>query len=159
MNNSLSIVGTVGGLFSCKKIDESIVQCPHLNSYQELNNTLCYMHLTNERDRKVSLFFYTKNKLMEELLMTTFDKYTFKQLLATTLREKEDGYVFNEIFNRYPSIQELLEITEEELLQIKGIGKVKAQQIIAALKLTRMLPTTAEEKTIHILHNLYEKCV
>ena len=67
--------------------------------------------------------------------MTTFDKYTFKQLLATTLREKEDGYVFNEIFTRYTSIQELLEITEEELMQIKGIGKVKAQQIVAALQL------------------------
>lgn len=94
----------------------------------------------------MSLFFNTKNKLMEELIMKTFDKYTFKQLLAATLREKEGGYVFNEIFNRYPSIQELLEITEEELMQIKGIGKVKSQQIIAALKLTRMLPTTAEER-------------
>lgn len=78
--------------------------------------------------------------------MNTFDKYTFKLLLATTIREKEDGYVVNEIFSRFPSIQELLEVTEEELMQIKGIGKVKAQQIIAALKLARMNPTPIEER-------------
>lgn len=78
--------------------------------------------------------------------MNTFDKYTFKLLLATTIREKEDGYVVNEIFSRFQSIQELLEVTEEELKQIKGIGKIKAQQIMAALKLARMNPTPAEER-------------
>lgn len=78
--------------------------------------------------------------------MNTFDKMTFKLLLATTIREKEDGYVVNEIFSRFPSIQELLEVTEEELLQINGIGKVKAKQIIAALKLARMNPTSVENR-------------
>ncbi|MDC3418611.1 RadC family protein [Aquibacillus salsiterrae] len=76
----------------------------------------------------------------------TFDKMTFKVLLATTMREKEDGYVVSEIFNRYPSIQELLDVTEEELLTIKGIGKVKAKQIVAALKLARMQPTPVEDR-------------
>jgi DNA repair protein RadC len=78
--------------------------------------------------------------------MNTFDKMTFKLLLATTIREKEDGYVVNEIFNRFPSIQELLEVTEEELLQISGIGKIKAKQIIAALKLARMNPSPVENR-------------
>jgi len=78
--------------------------------------------------------------------MNTFDKFTFKLLLATTIHEKEDSYVVNEIFSRFPSVQELLEVTEEELLSIKGIGKVKAQQIIAALKLARMNPTPIEER-------------
>jgi|GEM_PF-4617427 len=45
-----------------------------------------------------------------------FDKLTFKSLLAATIREKEDSYVVNEIFNRFPSIQDLLEVTEEEIL-------------------------------------------
>ncbi|CAM3489576.1 DNA repair protein RadC [Aeromicrobium ponti] len=76
----------------------------------------------------------------------TFDKMTFKVLLATTMREKEDGYVVSEIFNRYPSIQELLEVTQEELLTIKGIGNVKAKQIVAALKLARMQPTPVEDR-------------
>ncbi|MFB6466465.1 DNA repair protein RadC [Cytobacillus sp. Hz8] len=78
--------------------------------------------------------------------MNTFDKMTFKLLLATSIREKEDGYVVSEIFSRFPSIQELLEVTEEELLQINGIGKVKAKQIIAALKLARMNPTPVENR-------------
>lgn len=89
--------------------------------------------------------------------MNTFDKFTFKLLLATTIREKENGYVVNEIFNRYPSIQELLEVTEEELLQINGIGKVKAQQIIAALKLARMNPSPVEDRfTIRSPQDAYD---
>ncbi|WP_456273838.1 RadC family protein [Bacillus sp. AK031] len=79
-------------------------------------------------------------------MTTQFDKFTFKMLLATTIREKDDSYIVSEIFTRFPSIQELLEITEEELLAIKGVGKVKAQQIIAALKLARLNPSTAEER-------------
>ncbi|WP_313150479.1 RadC family protein [Lysinibacillus capsici] len=78
--------------------------------------------------------------------MTTINENTFKSLIATTLREKEDGYILSEIFTRYPSIQELLDVTEEELLNIKGIGKTKAQQIIAALQLARMNPVTTEER-------------
>ena len=69
-----------------------------------------------------------------------------KTLMATTLREKEDGYILSEIFTRYPSIQELLQLTEEELLRIKGIGKAKAQQIMAALHLARMNPVTTEQR-------------
>ncbi|POZ55056.1 hypothetical protein LYSIN_03353 [Lysinibacillus sphaericus] len=78
--------------------------------------------------------------------MTTINQNTFKSLIATTLREKEDGYILSEIFTRYPSIQELLDVTEEELLNIKGIGKIKAQQIIAALQLARMNPVTTEQR-------------
>lgn len=95
----------------------------------------------------MSLLFSSYQTKMEEFIMNnTFDKMTFKVLLATTMREKEDGYVVSEIFNRYPSIQELLEVTEEELLLIKGIGKIKAKQIIAALKLARMNPYPVEQR-------------
>ncbi|WP_084414116.1 RadC family protein [Salibacterium aidingense] len=78
----------------------------------------------------------------------TIDKMTFKNLLATTTREKEDSYVVNEIFTRYPSVKELLDVTEEELLQIKGIGTVKAKQIVAALKLARMNTSASDERFI-----------
>ncbi|GEL78682.1 RadC family protein [Tenuibacillus multivorans] len=87
----------------------------------------------------------------------SMDKMTFKHLLATTTREKEDSYVVNELFTRYPSIQELLDVTEEELLQMNGIGKVKAQQIIAALQLARMNPNPSEERfTIRSPEDAYE---
>ncbi|WP_042375644.1 RadC family protein [Neobacillus jeddahensis] len=79
-------------------------------------------------------------------MINQLDKFTFKLLLATTIHEKEDGYIVSEIFSRFPSIQEVLDVTEEELLVIKGIGKVKAQQIIAALKLARLNPSTTEQR-------------
>ncbi|MEI5908363.1 DNA repair protein RadC [Bacillus spongiae] len=50
------------------------------------------------------------------------------------MREKEDGYVVSEIFNRYPSIQELLDVTEEELLTIKGIGIRSSEDAYTFLK-------------------------
>ena len=77
-----------------------------------------------------------------------FDKGMFKSLLTTTLREKDNSYIVSELFNRYPSIQELLDVTEEELVAIKGIGKVKAQQIVSALKLARMNPNCAETASL-----------
>jgi DNA repair protein RadC len=80
------------------------------------------------------------------MMTNQLDKMTFKFLFATTIREKDDSYIVSEIFSRFPSIQELLDVTEEELLAIKGIGKVKAQQIIAALKLARLNPSAAEER-------------
>ncbi|WP_339217733.1 JAB domain-containing protein [Ornithinibacillus sp. FSL M8-0202] len=87
----------------------------------------------------------------------SIDKITFRNLLATTTREREDSYVVNELFSRYPSIQELLDVTEEELLQIKGIGKVKAKQIIAALQLARMNPCPVEQRfTIRSPQDAYE---
>lgn len=87
----------------------------------------------------------------------SIDKITFRNLLATTAREKEDSYVVNELFSRFPSIQELLDVTEEELLQIKGIGKVKAKQIIAALQLARMNPCPVEQRfTIRSPQDAYE---
>src|SRR5699024_4318064 len=90
-------------------------------------------------------------------MQNSIDKVTFKNLLAITTREKEDSYVVNELFTRYPSIQELLDITEEELLQIKGIGKVRALQIIAALQLARMNPSPVEDRfTIRSPEDAYE---
>lgn len=86
----------------------------------------------------------------------SIDKNTFRNLLATTTREKEDSYVVSELFSLYPSILELLNVTEEELLQIKGIGKVKSKQIIAVLQLARMNPNPVEQLfTIRSLEDAY----
>ena len=70
----------------------------------------------------------------------TYDLSSLKGLLAAdTLCEKPCGYVIEEIFTRFPSVTELLDATEQELTEIKGIGKVKARQIISAIQLARML--------------------
>jgi DNA repair protein RadC len=91
------------------------------------------------------------------MMMKMYDILAFKTLLANTLRERPDGYVVREIFTRFSSIQELLEVTEEELMSIKGIGKIKAQQIISALKLACMMPMPTEHSyTIRSPHDAYE---
>lgn len=86
-----------------------------------------------------------------------FNKTIFKSLFATSIREEENSYIINEIFTRHESLQTLLSVTEEELLEIKGVGKVKAKQIIAALQLARLNPSLAEERfTIRSPEDVYE---
>jgi hypothetical protein len=70
---------------------------------------------------------------------TFYDLTSLKNLLADTLREKPCGYVIEEIFARFPSVPELLDATEQELSIIKGIGKVKARQIVSAMLLAKTL--------------------
>jgi len=65
--------------------------------------------------------------------------HNLRHLLIQSLREKPNSYIVNEILNRFPSIPDLLDITVEELMAIDGIGKIKAQQIIAMLKLSHVI--------------------
>lgn len=81
----------------------------------------------------------------EEYIITIINENTFKSLIAATLRENEDSYILLENFTRYPAIQELLDVKEEELLDIKDMGKIKARPIITALQLARMTPVTSEQ--------------
>jgi len=69
---------------------------------------------------------------------------TIKSLFAQTLAERPDSYIVEELFTRFPSITDLMTVTEQELMQIKGIGKVRAKQILAALELAKKLNAPAE---------------
>lgn len=62
-----------------------------------------------------------------------------KHLLAISIREKPGSYIIEEIFARFPTTEELIEVTEQELTLIKGIGQMKALQILSALKLAQTL--------------------
>ncbi|GIP35981.1 DNA repair protein RadC [Paenibacillus sp. J2TS4] len=66
-----------------------------------------------------------------------------KSLLGDAIAEKPGSYIVDEIFKRFPTMQELMNITEYELLSIKGIGKVRAKQVIATLQLARRLSRPA----------------
>lgn len=69
--------------------------------------------------------------------------YNFKLLLANSLREKPDSYVMEQLFSLFPRAEDLIDATEQELISIKGIGQIKAQQILAALKLAQALTISA----------------
>ncbi|MEK5394295.1 hypothetical protein [Paenibacillus sp. FSL K6-2859] len=62
-----------------------------------------------------------------------------KSLLTESLREKQGSYLIEEIMNRFPSVSDLIEVTEQELVSISGVGTHKARQITAILKLARTL--------------------
>lgn len=64
---------------------------------------------------------------------------TIKSLLGDALAEKPGSYIVNELFDRFPTVQELMNVTEFELLSIKGVGRVRAKQVIATLQLARRL--------------------
>ncbi|MGN7384092.1 RadC family protein [Paenibacillus sp. SAFN-117] len=68
---------------------------------------------------------------------------TIKSLLCDAIAEKPGSYIVDAIFDRFPTVQELMNATEYELLSIRGIGKVRAKQITAALQLARRLSKPA----------------
>lgn len=69
-----------------------------------------------------------------------------KTLLTQSLREKAGSYIIEALFNRFPTPTDLVDATEQELTSIKGIGKMKALQILSTLRLAHTL--TARETPI-----------
>ncbi|MFC3746806.1 DNA repair protein RadC [Paenibacillus sp. GCM10012306] len=62
-----------------------------------------------------------------------------RQLVSESLRESNDSYTIQELFERFPTATELMDVSEQQLISIKGIGKGKARQIIDMLKLAKAL--------------------
>lgn len=71
------------------------------------------------------------------------NQFELRSLLADSLREKPSSYIIDQIFSLCRTREELIEVTEQELTSIKGIGHMKARQILAALKLAQVLAVTS----------------
>ncbi|WP_438498113.1 RadC family protein [Paenibacillus sp. IHBB 3054] len=71
--------------------------------------------------------------------MLTKRNIELKSLLTDSLREKQGSDLIEELMNRFPSASDLIEVTEQELVSINGVGPHKARQIVAILRLTRTL--------------------
>ncbi|THF73864.1 RadC family protein [Cohnella fermenti] len=80
--------------------------------------------------------------------MNNARKQTYKDLLANTLREDANGYLIGELTTRYPNPGALIDVTEQELMSIKGIGTSKAKQIIAAVQLVKEFAAPLPEPTV-----------
>ncbi|RUT39401.1 DNA repair protein RadC [Paenibacillus anaericanus] len=76
------------------------------------------------------------------------DNSELRTLLADSLCEKQGSYIIEELFSRFPVTNELMDVTEQELIQIKGIGKGKARQIIALLKLAKSFVVPSNNNTV-----------
>lgn len=81
-----------------------------------------------------------------------------KKLLADCLREKEDAYIVGKLVEEFPSLREIVDVTEEELREIEGVGKVKAKQIRAIVELAKMIskPCFEENFTIKSPYDIYD---
>ncbi|WP_029192852.1 RadC family protein [Paenibacillus harenae] len=77
--------------------------------------------------------------------MTVQHKENLKSLLSQSLREQQNSYTIQQLFEKFPTITELLDITEQQLTTIKGIGISKARQISAVLKLAKALTIPNED--------------
>ncbi len=65
------------------------------------------------------------------------DTDSLKDLLENCLRERANGYMIPELLQTFPTIQELMNATEEEMMLVKGIGIAKAKQLTAILRFVR----------------------
>ncbi|MFM9329410.1 RadC family protein [Paenibacillus mesotrionivorans] len=68
-----------------------------------------------------------------------------KSLLSQSLKEQQNSYTIQQLFEQFPTTTELLDVTEQQLTTIKGIGISKARQITAMLKLARALTVPSGE--------------
>ncbi|MGO4695299.1 JAB domain-containing protein [Paenibacillus sp. 2TAB26] len=68
--------------------------------------------------------------------MNTYPPTEIKRLNSESLRENQNSYVIQELFQ---TTTELLEASEQQLTMIKGIGLGKARQITALLQLAKAL--------------------
>ncbi|MDR5000433.1 RadC family protein [Brevibacillus parabrevis] len=71
--------------------------------------------------------------------MNEYRREELKRLFSESLREREDRYVIQDLFEQFPTITELMDVSEQQLMSIKGIGVGKTRQIIALLKLAKAL--------------------
>lgn len=62
---------------------------------------------------------------------------SLKNLLENCLRETTNGYTIHALLQEFPTMQELMNATEEEMMLVKGIGVVKAKQLSAILRFAR----------------------
>lgn len=74
--------------------------------------------------------------------MYEFSNLSTEQLLKLTVNET----AANEILNNFPSAKDLSLATPEELQTIKGLGPIKAKQLLAALALGKKAYATPKEE-------------
>ncbi len=75
---------------------------------------------------------------------------SLKTLLADCLRETATGYTIHALLQEFSTVQELMNATVEEMMQVKGIGAIKAKQITAILRFVRYVQSNPDSNRIII---------
>lgn len=80
--------------------------------------------------------------------MNTNRNEELKKLISECLRQHPDSYPIQQLFDQFPTTVELMDVSEQQLMSIKGIGIGKARQLTAMLKLAKALTTPTYEQTV-----------
>lgn len=81
--------------------------------------------------------------------MSAIQTDEIKKLISVCLSEHPDSIPIQQLFEQYPTTAALMDVSEQQLANIKGIGFSKARQLNAILKLARLLTKPlCEQKTI-----------
>lgn len=75
---------------------------------------------------------------------------SMRTVLANCLKEEANGYVISSLVKEFPTLTELMNADECELRKIKGIGAVKARQLIAILDFIRLAGTSDSGERVAI---------
>lgn len=73
-----------------------------------------------------------------------------RELLSKCLREDANGYVVQSLVTEFPTIQDLMNASEEEIRLLRGVGVVKAKQLHAILQFVRSVNSPVIDKRITI---------
>ena len=76
--------------------------------------------------------------------------HKMRDLLSSCLREDANGYVVTTLVNEFPTLQDLMNASENEIRLIKGIGIVKAKQLQAILEFVKQVNTPVSDKRVII---------
>ncbi|NOU99789.1 RadC family protein [Paenibacillus planticolens] len=80
--------------------------------------------------------------------MNDYHNEELKRLISESLRERPDSYLIQQLFERFPTKAELMDVSEQQLLSIKGIGESKMRQITSLLKLATTLTIPTQDNPI-----------
>lgn len=91
-----------------------------------------------------------KNKYKKgDTTVSAIQSNEIRKLISVCLREHPDSIPIQNLFKQYPTISALMNLSEQQLVTIKGIGFSKARQLSAILKLARLLTLpVSEQKSI-----------
>lgn len=81
-------------------------------------------------------------------MINDYHNEELKRLISESLRERSDSYLIQQLFERFPTKTELMDVSEQQLIGITGIGESTARQITALLKLAARLTIPTQDKPI-----------
>ena len=65
------------------------------------------------------------------------ETHALQRILAECLREAADSYTIQTLLREFPTMQSLMNATEPDMMEIRGIGKAKAKRLSAILNFVR----------------------